>query len=150
MGLGRAGNRKRAARRRQSANLSGVRKAAILLVAVGEELPRRCCARLPEPDVQRIPRSWPNSAALRRSSPRGARSSSYQGFFDTHHFIVHAAGLCAAVADRYLRKDQRRRPAHTDAPFAGGGAGQPGQAAAAPIRSSWATLLDSEHPQTIA
>ena len=43
-----------AIKRRQAANLAGVRKAAILLVAVGEELAKEVLRALPEPDVQRI------------------------------------------------------------------------------------------------
>ena len=43
-----------ATRRRQAANVSGVRKAAILLVAVGEELAKEVLRALPEPDVQRV------------------------------------------------------------------------------------------------
>ena len=43
-----------AGRSRQSAHLSGLRKAAILLVAVGEELAKEILRALPEPDVQRL------------------------------------------------------------------------------------------------
>lgn len=41
-------------RRRQPANLSGVRKAAVLLVAVGEDLAKEVLRALPEQDVQQI------------------------------------------------------------------------------------------------
>ena len=40
--------------RRQSAQLSGLRKAAVLLVAVGEEAAKEILRALPEADVQRI------------------------------------------------------------------------------------------------
>ena len=43
-----------AARRRLSAGLSGVRKAAVLLVAVGEDLAKEVLRVLPEVDVQRL------------------------------------------------------------------------------------------------
>jgi len=39
---------------RQSASLSGLRKAAVLLVAVGEELAGEILRALPEVDVQRL------------------------------------------------------------------------------------------------
>ena len=40
--------------KRQSANLSGLRKAAVLLVAVGEDLAKQIIRDLPDSDVQRI------------------------------------------------------------------------------------------------
>ena len=48
------GNTNGAGRRQQSANMSGLRKAAVLLVAVGEELAKEILRALPEADVQRL------------------------------------------------------------------------------------------------
>jgi len=48
------GNENGKARRRQSEHLPGLRKAAILLVAVGEGLAKEILRALPEPDVQRL------------------------------------------------------------------------------------------------
>ena len=46
------GNENGAARRRHSAKMTGVRKAAVLLVAVGEALAKEILRALPEADVQ--------------------------------------------------------------------------------------------------
>ena len=43
-----------ATRQHRSANVSGVRKAAILLVAVGQDLAKEILRALPEADVQRL------------------------------------------------------------------------------------------------
>jgi flagellar motor switch protein FliG len=52
--LAEQGTENGATRGRQTANVSGVRKAAILLVAVGEDLAKEVLRALPEQDVQRI------------------------------------------------------------------------------------------------
>jgi flagellar motor switch protein FliG len=52
--LAEQGNETGVAKRRESAGLSGVRKAAVLLVAVGEEVAREILRALPEADVQRL------------------------------------------------------------------------------------------------
>ena len=41
-------------KKKLTASMSGVRKAAILMVAVGEEAAKEIMRQLPEPDVQRI------------------------------------------------------------------------------------------------
>ena len=48
------GNQNAAARRQLTANMNGVRKAAVLLVAVGEESAKEILRALPEADVQRL------------------------------------------------------------------------------------------------
>src|SRR5208282_3097574 len=77
-----------ATRNRQAANVSGVRKAAILLVAVGEELAKEVLRALPEPDVQRITEEL---ADLRGITPElsGDVLEEFWELLDTHHFIVH-------------------------------------------------------------
>ncbi len=52
--LAEQGSENGAGRQRQSANLPGLRKAAILLVAVGEEHAKEILRALPEQDVQRL------------------------------------------------------------------------------------------------
>jgi len=52
--LGRTGKRERIGRAAQVGEHAGLRKAAILLVAVGEELAKEILRALPEVDVQRL------------------------------------------------------------------------------------------------
>ena len=85
-----------AARRRQTANVTGVRKAAILLVAVGEELAKEVLRALPEPDVQRITEEL---ADLRGVTPEISAEvlEEFWQLLDTHHFMrSRRPGLCAA------------------------------------------------------
>ena len=119
-----------AARRRQSANLSGVRKAAVLLVAVGEESGQGDSARVAGGRRAAAHRGAGRSArhyagALRRGAGRvlgAARNPELHGSWRPR--------LRQPPAGRNLRQGARRRSADAGAALAGGGAGQPGQAAA--------------------
>jgi flagellar motor switch protein FliG len=135
--------------KRQSGNLSGVRKAAVLLVAVGEELAKEILRALPEADVQRLTEEL---ADLRGITPELSSSvlEEYWELLETQNFMVHggldyasrllvetfgserAEDLLALVrrsqeaAQGNLAKLQRTDP------------------------QQLGKLLDAEHPQTIA
>jgi flagellar motor switch protein FliG len=137
------------ARRRQSDSLSGVRKAAVLLVAVGEELAKEILRALPEADVQRLTEEL---ADLRGITPVVSSDvmEEFWELLETQNFMVHggldyasrllvetfgaerAEDLLALVrrsqeaAQGNLAKLQRTDP------------------------QQLGKLLDSEHPQTIA
>jgi len=137
------------ARKRLSGNLSGIRKAAILLVAVGEELAKEVLRALPESDVQRLTEEL---ADLRGISPdtSGEVLEEFWELLETQNFMVHggldyasrllvdtfgaerAEDLLALVrrsqeaAQGNLAKLQRTDP------------------------QQLGKLLDAEHPQTIA
>ena len=82
------GNQNGAARRRASANLSGVRKAAVLLVAVGEELAKEILRALPEVDVQRLTEEL---ADLRGITPELSAEilEEFWELLETQNFMVH-------------------------------------------------------------
>jgi flagellar motor switch protein FliG len=136
-------------RKRQSGGLTGIRKAAILLVAVGEELAKEILRALPEPDVQRLTEEL---ADLRGVAPdiSGDILEEFWELLETQNFMVHggidyasrllvdtfgaerAEDLLALVrrsqeaAQGNLAKLQRTDP------------------------QQLGKLLDAEHPQTIA
>ncbi len=139
----------RAARRRVSAQLSGTRKAAILLVAVGEELAKEILRVLPESDVQQLTEEL---ADLRGITPEMSSEvlEEFWQLLETQGFMIHggldyasrllvdtfgkerAEDLLALVrrsqeaAQGNLAKLQRTDP------------------------QQLGKLLDAEHPQTIA
>ncbi len=138
-----------AARRRPGANLSGVRKAAILLVAVGEELAKEVLRALPETDVQQITEEL---ADLRGITPELSAEvlEEFWQLLDTQNFMVHG-GLDYASrvlieafgkqrADDLLALMRRSQEA--------------AQGNLAKLQRTdpqqLGKLLDSEHPQTIA
>ena len=132
-----------------SANLSGVRKAAIFLVAVGEELAKEILRVLPEADVQALTEEL---ADLRGITPEISAGilEEFWGLLDTHNFMTHGgldyAGRLlkdtfgAARADDLLMLVRRsQEEAHGNlAKLQRTDPQQLGK------------LLDSEHPQTIA
>ena len=137
------------ARKRQSVNLSGLRKAAVLLVAVGEDLAKQIIRDLPDSDVQRITEEL---ADLRGITPELSAEilEEFWQLLETQNFMVHggidyasrllvdtfgkerADDLLMLVrrsqeaAQRNLAKLQRTDP------------------------QQLGKLLDTEHPQTIA
>jgi flagellar motor switch protein FliG len=135
--------------RHRHANVSGVRKAAILLVAVGEDLAKEILRDLPEADVQRITEEL---ADLRGITPEMSAEilEEFWQLLETQNFMVHG-GLDYASrllvdafgkerADDLLLLVRRSQEAalgnlaklqRTDPQQLG-------------------KLLDSEHPQTIA
>jgi len=74
--------------KRQSANLSGLRKAAVLLVAVGEDLAKQIIRDLPDSDVQRITEEL---ADLRGVTPELSAEilEEFWQLLETQNFMVH-------------------------------------------------------------
>ena len=142
-------NENGATRRRLSDSLSGLRKSAVLLVAVGEELAKEILRALPEADVQRLTEEL---ADLRGITPELSSDvlEEFWEMLETQNFMVHggldyasrllvetfgqerADGLLTLVrrsqeaAQGNLAKLQRTDP------------------------QQLGKLLDTEHPQTIA
>jgi len=75
-------------RKRLADNVSGVRKAAILLVAVGEELAKEILRALPEADVQRLTEEL---ADLRGVTPELSSDilEEFWELLETQNFMVH-------------------------------------------------------------
>ena len=128
--LGGAGKRERSSAASSAANLSGVRKAAVLLVAVGEELAKEILRALPEARRAAAHRGAGRSARhYARAFGRGA-GGVLGAARDAELHGARRPGLRQPAAGRNLRQAARRRSADAGAPLAGGGAGQSGQAAA--------------------
>jgi flagellar motor switch protein FliG len=138
-----------AARRRQSANMSGLRKAAVLLVAVGEDLAREVLRALPEPDVQRLTEEL---ADLRGITPDLATEimEEFWQLLETQNFMVHggldyASRLLVETFGKSRADDLlmmvRRSQEEAQGNLAKLQRTDPQQLG---------KLLDSEHPQTIA
>jgi flagellar motor switch protein FliG len=136
-------------KRRQTAAMSGARKAAVLLVAVGEELAKEILRALPEQDVQRITEEL---ADLRGITP-DISSEIIEEFWEvleTQNFMVHggldyASRLLVETfgkerADDLLSLVRRSQEA--------------AQGNLAKLQRTdpqqLGKLLDAEHPQTIA
>ncbi len=138
-----------AARRRQTANVTGVRKAAILLVAVGEELAKEVLRALPEPDVQRITEEL---ADLRGVTPEISAEvlEEFWQLLDTHHFSVHG-GLDYA---RRLLVDTFGKERADDLLLLMRRSQEEEHGNLAKLQRTdpqqLGKLLDTEHPQTIA
>ncbi|MGD0680669.1 MAG: flagellar motor switch protein FliG [Terracidiphilus sp.] len=142
-------NQNAIARRQLSANMSGVRKAAVLLVAVGEDLAKEILRALPEADVQQLTEEL---AELRGITPEMSAGiiEEFWELLDTQNFTTHggldyASRLLketfgAARADDLLMLVRRsQEEAHGNlAKLQRTDPQQLGK------------LLDSEHPQTIA
>src|SRR5208283_2737277 len=79
---------RRSERRRQAANLSGVRKAAILLVAVGESLAKEVLRTLPEADVQRITEELADLRDITPDLSAGVLEEFWE-LLDTKNYLVH-------------------------------------------------------------
>jgi flagellar motor switch protein FliG len=143
------GNEQGARPRRASASLSGVRKAAILLVAVGEELAKEILRALPEQDVQRITEEL---ADLKGITPdiSGEILEEFWELLETQGFVIHG-GLDYASrllidtfgkerADDLLMLVRRSQEA--------------AQGNLAKLQRTdplqLGKLLESEHPQTVA
>ncbi|MFP5211147.1 MAG: flagellar motor switch protein FliG [Acidobacteriota bacterium] len=138
-----------ASRRRRSARLSGVRKAAILLVAVGEELAKEILRTLPEADVQKITEEL---ADLRGVAPEISAEivEEFWELLETQNFMVHGgldyAGRLLTEAFGKQRAEDLLAQAQRSQEAAQGNL--------AKLRltdpQQLGKLLDSEHPQTIA
>jgi flagellar motor switch protein FliG len=138
-----------AARKRKSAQLNGVRKAAVLLVAVGEELAKEILRALPEADVQRLTEEL---ADLRGITPELSAEvlEEFWELLETQNFMVHggmdyARRLLTETFGKQRADDLlmllRRSQEAAQGNLAKLQATDPAQLG---------KLLDSEHPQTIA
>jgi flagellar motor switch protein FliG len=136
-------------KRRKSAQLNGVRKAAVLLVAVGEQRAQEVLRALPEADVQRITEEL---ADLRGITPELSAEvlEEFWELLETQNFMVHG-GL--DYASRLLvdafgkpRADELLTQLRRSQEQAYGNLAKLQRTDPAQLGK----LLDSEHPQTIA
>lgn len=136
-------------RRRQSANMSGLRKAAVLLVAVGEDLAREVLRALPEADVQRLTEEL---ADLRGVTPDLATEimEEFWQLLETQNFMVHGG---IDYASRLLI-EAFGKPRAEDLLMLVRRSQEAAQGNLAKLQRTdpqqLGKLLDSEHPQTIA
>ena len=133
----------------KTANLSGARKAAVLLMAVGEDLAKEILRTLPEPDVERLTEEF---ADLRGITPEitAAILEEFWELLETQGFMVHggldyASRLLAETFGKQRADDlmmQLRRAQEAE------------HGNLAKLQRTdpqqLGKLLDSEHPQTIA
>ncbi|MGD0913069.1 MAG: flagellar motor switch protein FliG [Terracidiphilus sp.] len=137
------------ARRRSSENLSGIRKAAVLLVAVGEELAKEILRALPEIDVQRLTEEL---ADLRGVSPELSSDvlEEFWELLETQAFMVHGG---IDYASRLLMDTFGKQRAD-DLLMLVRRSQEAAQGNLAKLQRTdpqqLGKLLDSEHPQTIA
>jgi flagellar motor switch protein FliG len=137
------------ARRRQSANMPGLRKAAVLLVAVGEEHAKEILRALPEADVQRLTEEL---AELRGVTPELSAEvlEEFWEMLETQSYMIHG-GL--DYASRLL-VDTFGKERAEDLLSLVRRAQQEAQGDLAKLQRTdpqqLGKLLDSEHPQTIA
>ena len=137
------------ARRLPSASLSGVRKAAILLVAVGEGLAKEVLRALPESDVQQITEELADLRGITPEMSAGVLEE-FWGLLDTQNFMVHG-GL--DYASRVLVEAfGKQRAEDMMALMRRSQEAQQGNLAKLQRTDpqQLGKLLDSEHPQTIA
>jgi len=138
-----------AAKRRQTANISGARKAAVLLVAVGEELAKEILRALPEVDVQRLTAEL---ADLRGITPEHSAQilEEFWELLETQNFMVHG-GL--DYASRLLMETFGKERAD-DLLMLVRRSQEAAQGNLAKLQRTdpqqLGKLLDQEHPQTIA
>jgi flagellar motor switch protein FliG len=137
------------ARHRQTANMSGVRKAAVLLVAVGEELAKEILRALPEADVQTLTEEL---AELRGITPEISAEimEEFWELLETQNFMVHG-GL--DYASRLLI-DTFGKERADDLLMLVRRSQEEAQGNLAKLQRTdpqqLGKLLDAEHPQTIA
>ena len=130
-------------------HMSGLRKAAVLLVAVGEELAKQILRALPEVDVQRLTEEL---ADLRGITPEISSEimEEFWGLLDTQNFMVHG-GL--DYASRLLL-DTFGKERADDLLLLVRRSQEAAQGNLAKLQRTdpqqLGKLLDTEHPQTIA
>ena len=143
------GNDNGTQRRRLTANMSGLHKAAILLVAVGEELAKEILRALPEVDVQRLTEEL---ADLRGVTPELSAEilEEFWELLETQNFMIHGGlGYASRLLIETFGKERaedllmlvRRSQEEAQGNLAKLQRTDPQQLG---------KLLDSEHPQTIA
>ncbi len=138
-----------ASRRGASGQLNGVRKAAILLVAVGEELAKEILRALPDADVQRITEELADLRGITPDLSAGVLEEFWE-LLETQHFMVHG-GL--DYASRLLietfgkdRADDLLAMVRQSQEAAQGNLAKMQRSDPQQLGK----LLDGEHPQTIA
>jgi len=135
--------------RRLTAQMNGARKAAILMIAVGEDVAREILRALPEMDVQRIT----EELADLRSVPPEVSAEVVEEFWElleTQHVMMHG-GL--EFASRLLEETFGKQRAE-DLLMLVRRAQEAGHGNLGKLQKTdpqqLGKLLDSEHPQTIA
>jgi flagellar motor switch protein FliG len=147
--LTQAESEKREALRRTTAQLKGVRKAAILLVAIGEDLAKEVLRVLPEPDVQRLTEEL---ADLRNIQPEISATilEEFWELIETQNFIMHGG---VEYAHRLLTEAFGKERAE-DLMHLVRRSQEASQGNLAKLQRTdpvqLGKLLDAEHPQTIA
>ncbi len=137
------------ARRRLSASMSGLRKAAVLLVAMGEDLAKEILRDLPEADVQRLTEEL---ADLRGITPELSSEiiEEFWELLETQNFMIHG-GL--DFASRLLVETFGKERAD-DLLMLVRRSQEAAQGNLAKLQRTdpqqLGKLLDAEHPQTIA
>jgi flagellar motor switch protein FliG len=136
-------------KRRKSAGMSGARKAAILLVAVGEDVAKEILRALPEADVQRLT----EELADLRNIPPAVSAEVLEEFWqllETQNYMVHG-GL--DYASRLLVESFGKQRAE-DVLMLVRRSQEEAQGNLAKLQRTdpqqLGKLLDAEHPQTIA
>jgi flagellar motor switch protein FliG len=135
--------------RRLTAQMNGVRKAAILMVAVGEDIAKEILRSLPEVDVQRITEEL---ADLRSVPPEVSTEvlDEFWELLETQHVMMHG-GLDFATR---LLQDTFGKQRADDLLMLVRRAQEASQGNLGKLQKTDPTqlgkLLDSEHPQTIA
>jgi len=138
-----------APRRRLTTQMSGVRKAAILMVAVGEDIAKEILRALPEGDVQRITEEL---ADLRSVAPEVSAEvlEEFWEVLESQHILLHG-GL--DYASRLLRETFGKQRAD-DLLMLVRRAQEASHGNLGKLQKTdpqqLGKLLDSEHPQTIA
>ncbi len=142
-------NQNAIARRQLTANMTGLRKAAVLLVAVGEDLAKEVLRALPEADVQQLTEEL---AELRGITPEMSASilEEFWGLLDTQNFMTHGgldyASRLLKVTFGEARADDMLTLMRRSQEAAHGNLAKLQRTDPQQLGK----LLDSEHPQTIA
>ncbi len=135
--------------RRKSSQIDGVRKAAILLIAMGDDLAKEILRTLPDADVQRLTEEF---ADLRTISPELSAEvvEEFWELLETQTFMVHggldfANRLLVETFGKQRAEDLLALVRHSQ---------EASQGNLAKLQCTdpqqLGKLLDSEHPQTIA
>ena len=143
------GNENGTAQQRKTENLRGLRKAAVLLVAMGEDLAKEILRALPEADVQRLTEEL---ADLHSVTPKmsAAVLEEFWQLLETQNFMVHGgldyAGRLLVEAFGKERAEDLMLLVRRSQEAAQGNLAKLQRTDPEQLGK----LLDSEHPQTIA
>ncbi len=143
------GNENGTAQQRKTENMRGLRKAAVLLVAMGEDLAKEILRALPETDVQRLTEEL---ADLHSVTPKmsAAVLEEFWQLLETQNFMVHGgldyAGRLLVEAFGKERAEDLMLLVRRSQEAAQGNLAKLQRTDPEQLGK----LLDSEHPQTIA